>query len=138
GGKRGGTTRTNGWDSQSFLRCRTEGRPPFHLPHTGPLGFRVRPGCRHLGVGVSESENDSLGNGQPQKTIPPRRWRMPSAPKWPQKFGIASPSITPPPTEVGSIRRKSKSVSSRGNASGTEESPICRRSVARAGHGIGA
>jgi len=43
-----------------------------------------------------------------------------------------------PPTEVGSIRRKSKSVSSPGNALGTEEFPISRRSAARAGHGIGA
>ena len=43
-----------------------------------------------------------------------------------------------PPTEVGSIRRKSKLVSSPGNALGTEESPISRRSAARAGHGIGA
>ena len=42
------------------------------------------------------------------------------------KSGIALPSTTRPLTEVGSIRRKSKSGSSRGNVSAVDESPTSR------------
>src|SRR5690242_21300850 len=38
-----------------------------------------------------------------------RRCRTSSARKWPEKSGIASPSITPPRTAVGSIKPRSKS-----------------------------
>lgn len=47
---------------QCFLRRRIEGRPPFHLRHTGSFRFRVRSGCRHSGEGISASENNPLGN----------------------------------------------------------------------------
>src|SRR5262245_20372010 len=45
---------------------------------------------------------------------------------WAEKSGTVSPSITHLPTAVGSIRRRSKSDCSRGNASGLGESRISR------------
>jgi hypothetical protein len=57
-------------------------------------------------------------------SIAGKRWPPSSARKWLQKSGIASPSITRPLTAVGSIRRRSKSASSRGNAWVVGESPI--------------
>jgi len=42
---------------------------------------------------------------------------------------------SPPPTEAGLIRRKSKSASSRGNASVPDEPLISRRCAGKVGHG---
>ena len=64
------------------------------------------------------------------------RWPMSSAPKWPLRFGTASPSTTRPHTEVGSIRRRSKSGSSRGNVWVIGESPISKPCVRRRRPGI--
>ena len=58
--------------------------------------------------------------------------------KWPRKSGTASPSTTRPLTEVGSIRRRSKSGSSRGNVWASDESPVSRSCAGKREPGTGA
>jgi len=59
-------------------------------------------------------------------------------PQWPQKSGIASPSITRRLTEAGLIRLRSKSGSSRDSVWAVAEFPISRLCARRRKPGIGA
>jgi len=90
----------------------------FPTPNRSAFEF-ARVAC-HLAMQYPEADTihlvmDNL-NIHSRKSL-----RMSSGQRSAMRSGTASPFISPPPTEAGSIRRKSKSASTRGNASVPED-----------------
>jgi hypothetical protein len=73
--------------------CALEPNAGRHFTFATPdrSGFVFAQVAVHLGDGIPGSENDPLGNGQPQHPSPEGAFGCLRPPKWQQKSGIVSP-----------------------------------------------
>ena len=109
----------------------------FTFPTPDRSGFEFAQVARRLGACIPGGQDHPSGDGQPEHPSPQVADRSLRRRNRRRRSGTASPSTTRPPTEVGSIRRKSKSGSSRGNVWAPEESPTSRPCAGKREPGIG-